>query len=275
MKNKKVFVVTGGSGVLGMEICRHLCKQGHDVALLSKDEEKLKEAVVQLKEITNGKVMGVTANVLDKYSLLQAKALIDEELGSCEVLINAAGGNHPDGTAATPYLQEEDLDSEVKTFYDMTTEGLRFVSDLNFLGTLLPVQVFTKDMIGVEGCSVLNVSSMSAFSPLTKIPAYSAAKASINNFTQWLAVYLSRVNIRVNAIAPGFFLTDQNRTLLTNQEGGLTDRGEQIIAHTPMQRFGRPEDLIGVVDWLCGDQAAFVTGVVVPVDGGFSAYSGV
>ena len=182
------------------------------------------------------------------------------------------------GTTSNPFLEAADLANKTegfKTFFDLDISGIQFTFNLNFIGTLLPTQVFAVDMIGRENCSVLNISSMNAFTPLTKIPAYSAAKSAVSNFTQWLAVHFSKVGIRVNALAPGFFLTDQNRSLLTEEDGSLTKRGQQIIDQTPMNRYGTPEDLVGTTLWLCGDGSKFVTGVVVPIDGGFAAYSGV
>lgn len=231
-------------------------------------------------EIENdgGIAIAVEANVLEKESLQIAKKEINEKLGPCDILINGAGGNHPLGTTSNSFLKEEDMLNDTdgfKTFFDLDPEGIKFVFDLNFIGTLLPTQVFATDMVGRSGCSILNISSMNAFTPLTKIPAYSGAKAAVSNFTQWLAVHFSKVGIRVNAIAPGFFLTDQNRSLLTENDGSLTQRGQQIIDQTPMGRYGEPEDLVGTTLWLCGDGSKFVTGVVVPIDGGFAAYSGV
>nr|WP_244267884.1 SDR family oxidoreductase [Nonlabens ulvanivorans] len=223
--------------------------------------------------------MGVAANVLEKESLETAKKEINDQLGKVDILINGAGGNHPLGTTSNPFFQMEDLNNTAegfKTFFDLDPKGIEFTFNLNFLGgTLIPTQVFATDMVGRDGCSVLNISSMNAFTPLTKIPAYSGAKAAVSNFTQWLAVHFSKVGIRVNAIAPGFFLTDQNRALLTNDDGSATPRGEQIISQTPMGRYGTPADLVSTVNWLCDDGAAFITGIVVPIDGGFSAYSGV
>ena len=273
----KVIVITGAGGVLCSSLAKALAKAGHKIAVLDLRIEAAKKVADEINA-AGGKAIGVAANVLKRESLDAAKDEVNSLLGSCDILINGAGGNHPLGTTTNPYLLEEDLTNETsdfKTFFDLDPEGIKFVFDLNFVGTLLPTQVFAKDMIGKKGCSILNISSMNSFTPLTKIPAYSAAKAAVSNFTQWLAVHFSKVGIRVNALAPGFFLTDQNRTLLTTEGGDLTPRGNTIIEQTPMGRFGEPEDLIGTTLWLCGEGASFVTGVVIPIDGGFSAFSGV
>lgn len=273
----RVVVLTGAGGVLCSTLAKAFAKQGDKVAVLDLNLD----AAVQVADAIDkdgGTAIGVKANVLEKESLEQAKKVVNEKLGPCQILVNGAGGNHPLGTTTNPFLELEDLENKAedfKTFFDLDAKGIEFVFNLNFLGSLLPTQVFAKDMIGKEDCSVLNISSMNAFTPLTKIPAYSGAKAAVSNFTQWLAVHFSKVGIRVNALAPGFFLTEQNRTLLTNSDGSLTARGNQIIDQTPMGKFGEPEDLIGTTLWLCGSGSSFVTGVVVPIDGGFSAYSGV
>lgn len=275
--NKKVVVLTGAGGVLCSTLALALAKEGHKLAVLDLKKEAADKVAKEINK-NGGHAIGVVANVLEKESLLEAKEEINSKLGPCDILVNGAGGNHPLGTTSNPYLEEEDLANTTegfKTFFDLDSSGIQFTFNLNFIGTLLPTQVFAKDMVGREGCSILNISSMNAFTPLTKIPAYSGAKAAVSNFTQWLAVHFSKVGIRVNALAPGFFLTDQNRALLTENDGSLTPRGNTIIGQTPMGRFGTPEDLIGTTLWLCGDGAAFVTGVVVPVDGGFSAFSGV
>jgi len=274
--SNKVVVITGGGGVLCQEMAYALAEKGAKIAILDLREENAKKVADNIIK-KGGTAIGVAANVLDINSLKKAHEEINSSLGPCDILINGAGGNHPKGTTSKNFLLEEDVSStdDVKTFFDLDPEGIKFVFDLNFIGTLLPTQVFAKDMIGKEGASILNISSMNAFRPLTKIPAYSGAKAAISNFTQWLAVHFSKVGIRVNAMAPGFFLTDQNRTLLTTADGSLTERGNTIISHTPMGRFGTPEDLIGTLLWLCGDGSKFVTGVVIPIDGGFSAFSGV
>ena len=273
----KVVVITGGGGVLCSTLAKAMAAKGYKIAILDLNEIASKKVAEEINQ-SGGTAFGYEANVLKRDSLEKASKRIHEELGSCDILINGAGGNHPLGTTSNPHLLEEDLQNEnpeFKSFFDLDTEGVKFVFDLNFIGTLLPTQVFSKDMVGKKGCSVLNISSMNAFTPLTKIPAYSGAKAAVSNFTQWLAVHFSKVGIRVNAMAPGFFLTEQNRTLLTDNQGELTSRGQTIIDQTPMGRFGEPEDLISTTLWLCDDTSSFVTGVVVPIDGGFSAFSGV
>ena len=272
----KVAVVTGGGGVLCGAMANALAEQGMQVAILDlrlENAQKVADSIVN----AGGKAIGLEANVLELDSLKNAHKEVVNQYGPCDILINGAGGNHPKGTTSKTHLYAEDLagSEEIKTFFDLDPEGIQFVFNLNFIGTLLPTQVFAKDMVGRDGCSVLNVSSMNAFTPLTKIPAYSGAKAAVSNFTQWLAVHFSKVNIRVNALAPGFFLTDQNKALLNNADGSLTDRGNVIIDHTPMSRFGEADDLVGTLLWLCSDGSKFVTGVVVPIDGGFSAFSGV
>ncbi len=273
----KVVVLTGAGGVLCSTLALALAKEGHKIAVLDLRKEAADKVATEINT-AGGLAIGVAANVLEKESLMAAKAIVNKELGVCDILVNGAGGNHPLGTTSNPYLLESDLANVTegfKTFFDLDVNGIQFTFNLNFIGTLLPTQVFATDMVGRKGCSVLNISSMNAFTPLTKIPAYSGAKAAVSNFTQWLAVHFSKVGIRVNALAPGFFLTDQNRSLLTESDGSLTQRGQQIIDQTPMGRYGEAEDLVGTTLWLCGEGAAFVTGVVVPIDGGFSAYSGV
>ena len=277
MNMNKTVVLTGAGGVLCSTLAIALAGQGHNIAVL----DLRKDAANKVADTINsngGNAIGVAANVLDKDSLVQAKKDVNDAFGKCDILINGAGGNHPLGTTSNPFFEMEDLKKTTegfKTFFDLDPKGIEFTFNLNFLGTLIPTQVFGEDMVGRDGCSVLNISSMNAFTPLTKIPAYSGAKAAVSNFTQWLAVHFSKVGIRVNALAPGFFLTDQNRTLLTNEDGSLTQRGQQIIDQTPMGRYGEPEDLVGTTLWLCSDASKFVTGVVVPIDGGFAAYSGV
>ena len=277
LKNK-VAVVTGGGGVLCSAMAKALAECGAAVAVA---DLKVEAAQRVADEITaaGGKAIAVACNALEKESLEAANTEIEKSLGPVSILINGAGGNHPKGTTAMEYLNPDDLlkdNRDFVTFYDLDPKGIEFVFNLNFLGTLLPTQAFTKKMAQERSGVIINVSSMNAFRPLTKIPAYSAAKAAVSNFTQWMAVHMAKAGIRVNAIAPGFFLTDQNRSLLTNPDGSMTPRSEKILAHTPMERFGDPSDLIGALLWLVSDPAAgFVTGVVVPVDGGFAAYSGV
>jgi len=274
---EKVVVLTGAGGVLCGALAKAYGAEGYKVAVV----DLKKEAADQIADEINrmgGTAIGVVANVLERKSLENCKEEINEKLGLCDILVNGAGGNHPLGTTSNPFFRAEDLDNKAegfKTFFDLDVEGIKFVFNLNFIGTLLPTQVFAKDMIGRAHCSILNISSMNAFTPLTKIPAYSGAKAAVSNFTQWLAVHFAKEGIRVNALAPGFFLTEQNRTLLTDEKGDLTARGNTIIGQTPMGRFGKPEDLISTTLWLSGEGASFVTGIVVPIDGGFSAFSGV
>ncbi|WP_207428747.1 SDR family oxidoreductase [Pedobacter sp. SYSU D00535] len=275
--NGKVAVITGGGGVLCSTMAKALANEGVKVAILDLKAENAEQVAAEITA-TGGTAIGVACNVLDIESIKAAHEVVLQKLGGCDILINGAGGNHPKGTTSNTHFLESDLDAQqegLRTFFDLDPEGIKFVFDLNFIGSLLPTQVFAKDMVKKPGSVIINISSMNAFRPLTKIPAYSGAKAAISNFTQWLATHFSKVGIRVNALAPGFFLTEQNRTLLTNADGSLTDRGNTIISHTPMGRFGTPDDLTGTLLYLCGEGSKFVTGVVIPIDGGFSAYSGV
>ncbi len=276
----KVVVVTGAGGVLCSEFAKTAAQCNAKVALLDLNLEAAQKFADEINA-DGGTAIAVKANVLSTEAMLEAKAEVDAKLGSCDILINGAGGNNPKGTTTKEYLFPEDLENNaeitgIKTFFDLDPDGVSFVFNLNFLGTLIPTQVFAKDMAKKEGTSIINVSSMNAFCPLTKIPAYSGAKAAISNFTQWLAVHFSKVGIRVNAIAPGFFATNQNKALLFNEDGSLTPRSDKILTHTPMGKFGAPEDLDGVLQFLLNEKASgFVNGVVIPVDGGFAAYSGV
>lgn len=278
----KTAVVTGGGGVLCSGFSKTLAAAGAKVVVCDLRLEAAEKVAADIRE-NGGDAIAVEMNVLDKSSVEAAKAVIDEKYGYVHILVNGAGGNNPKGSTSRDNLTPEEvaeLDEKgviegIKTFFDLDPEGISFVFNLNFLGTLIPTQVFARDMAR-EGGTIINVSSMNAFRPLTRIPAYSGAKAAVSNFTQWLAVHFAPVGIRVNAIAPGFFLTEQNRTLLTNPDGSLTARADKIITHTPMNRFGVPADLDGTLLWLADDKfSAFVDGVVVPVDGGFAAYSGV
>ncbi|MFN2747381.1 SDR family oxidoreductase [Bacillus sp. z60-18] len=272
----KVAVVTGGGGMLCSCFAKALAQCGVKVAVMSRRQTSAAKVAKEIQE-NGGEAIAIAANVLDKQSLEQAKQQISGTFGKCNILINGAGGNHPKGTTDKEYLYKEDLNCEqLTTFFDLDLEGVRSVFDLNFLGTLLTTQVFAKDMAGQDGNVIVNISSMNAYTPLTKIPAYSGAKAAVSNFTRWLAVHMSKAGIRVNAIAPGFFLTAQNKRLLCREDGTYTERAQKILEQTPLDRFGDPEDLIGTLLWLVSDQASrFVTGTVIPVDGGFSAYSGV
>jgi NAD(P)-dependent dehydrogenase (short-subunit alcohol dehydrogenase family) len=267
----QVAVVTGGAGVLCAAMCRALVEAGAKVAVL---DLRLEPAQALVAEIGNGAI-GVACNVLDKASVEAAAQKVVEAFpaeergtsGRVDILINGAGGNKPQATT-----------NPEQSFFDLPADAIRWVFDLNLMGAILPSQVFGKIMAGQKSGVIINISSMNSFRPLTRIPAYSAAKAGVSNFTQWLAVHMAQEyspEIRVNAIAPGFFVGDQNRALLMNVDGSLTPRGQQIMSHTPMGRFGVPEDLLGALMWLVSPASAFVTGIVVPVDGGFSAFSGV
>lgn len=265
----KSIIITGGAGILCSEMARALVRCGANVAVLDYNLEAAERLAAELEVLPGaGKVLAVKANVLETASVQAAVDAVLVKFGRIDGLINGAGGNKPDATT-----------SPEKSFFDLPAEALRWVFELNLLGTIIPSQVAGRPMAQQKAGVILNVSSMNAFRPLTRIPAYSAAKAGVSNFTQWLAVHMAQEyspNIRVNAIAPGFFITEQNRFLMTDAgTGKLTPRGEKIIAHTPMGRFGSPEDLNGTVLWLLSPASAFVTGIVVPVDGGFSAYSGV
>ena len=271
----KVAVVTGAGGVLCSYFAKVLARAGAKVALLDLNEEA---AAAYAEEINKegGIAKAYGCNVLDKEICDRVSEKILEDLGKCDILINGAGGNNPKATTDKEYFESGDIDADTKSFFDLDTDGVGFVFNLNFLGTLIPTQSFAKQMVGREGCNIINISSMNAFTPLTKIPAYSGAKAAISNFTQWLAVHFSKVGIRVNAIAPGFFSTKQNAKLLWNEDGTPTARTGKILAATPMGRFGETEELSGSLLFLADEKAAgFITGIVLPVDGGFSAYSGV
>lgn len=265
IKNK-IIVMSGATGVLGSALCVHLASEGATVVVLGRDQDKVK-ALVKRIEGAGGKAFPLISDVLKEDELLKSRKVLLDEFGRLDVLINAAGGNMP-GAVITPDQSVIDAD----------TESLRQVMELNYLGTFLPVKVFLPLFQKSEKGSIINISSMAASRPMTRVMGYSSAKAAIDNLTKWLSVEFCMKHgkdIRVNAIAPGFFLTEQNRSLLTLSDGKLTDRGSRILDHTPMGIFGEPEDLFGVTHWLCSDASSFVTGTIIPVDGGFSAYSGV
>ena len=274
----RVAVITGAGGVLCSGFAKTLAQLGVKVAVLDLREEAAQSVADEITA-AGGTALAVGCNVLEKESLEAAREKINSTLGLCDILINGAGGNSPKGTTSKDIFEDGDLENSVegvKTFFDLDPSGIQFVFNLNILGTLLTTQCFAKDMVGRENVSILNISSMNAFCPLTRIPAYSAAKAGVSNFTQWLAVHFAKSGIRVNAIAPGFFATNQNHSLLFNEDGSLTPRSEKIISHTPMGRFGTPEDLSGALAFFCDESySGFITGVVLPIDGGFNAYSGV
>lgn len=262
----KTIVITGGTGVLGQTMVKGLAAAGASVAILGRRKE-VAEALAKEVRSSGGQAIAVKADVLDREALTKARELILQEFGSIQILVNAAGGNMP-GAIVPPD----------KTFFDLNLDDFQKVVDLNLMGTVLPTQVFSEDMAKRKKGVIINIASMAAFRPLTRVVGYSAAKAAVENFTQWLAIEMAKKfgeGIRVNAISPGFFLTEQNRTLLTNTDGSYTARGQAAINQTPFARFGKPEELIGTLIWLCSDASLFVTGVNVPVDGGFNVFSGV
>lgn len=274
----RVAVVTGGGGVLCGDFAKALARQGVKVAVLDLNEAAAQKVVDEITA-AGGEAIAVGCNVLEPESMENARKIVNEKLGTCDILLNGAGGNNPKGTTTKETLEAVDLtnkDENIKTFFDLDPQGISFVFNLNFLGTLIPTQVFARDMAQKKNTCIVMVSSMNAYRPLTKIPAYSAAKAAVTNFTQFMAVHFADVGIRVNAIAPGFFSTNQNKTLLWNPDGTPTARTGKILAATPMKRFGEPEELDGTLLFLCDEAySGFITGMTIPVDGGFNAYSGV
>lgn len=274
LKNK-VCVITGGGGVIGNSLATGLAKAGVKIAVLDLSKKNADVLADKLKNEHGCDAIGIEANVLEKSSLVAAQKLINEKLGVVDFLINGAGGNSPDATTKSEFITDN-LESLEDSFFGLDLKSIVKVFDLNFMGTLIPTMVFGKEMVQRKSGVILNISSMNSFRPLTKIPAYSAAKSSVNNLTEWLAVHFAKMNVRVNAIAPGFFITAQNKFLLIDEKTGeLTDRGNKIISATPMGKFGEPDDLIGAALFLLSNASEFITGVVLPVDGGFNAYSGV
>lgn len=272
----KVAVVTGAGGVLCSAFAKVLARAGAKVALLDLNQAAAEKYAEEIRA-EGGIAKAYACNVLDKDVCYAVADQVCAELGPCDVLINGAGGNNPRATTDKEYFEPGDIEADTKSFFDLDKSGVEFVFNLNFIGTLIPTQAFARQMVGRPGCNILNISSMNAYTPLTKIPAYSGAKAAVSNFTQWLAVHFSKAGIRVNAIAPGFFSTKQNHALLFNEDGTPTARTGKILAATPMGRFGDSEkELSGAVLFLLNnDAASFITGVTLPIDGGFSAYSGV
>ena len=272
----RVAVVTGGGGVLCGDFAKALARQGVKVAVLDLNEAAAQKVADEITA-AGGTAIAVGCNVLEPESMENARAVINEKLGTCDILLNGAGGNNPKGTTTKETLEAVDLiekDENIKTFFDLDPQGISFVFNLNFLGTLIPTQVFARDMAQKENTCIVMVTSMNAYRPLTKIPAYSAAKAAVKNFTEFMAVHFAEVGIRVNAIAPGFFSTNQNKTLLWNEDGTPTARTGKILAATPMKRFGEARELEGSLLFLCDeDYSSFITGTTIIVDGGFNAYS--
>jgi len=272
----QVCVITGGAGIIGRSIVEGLASVGVRTAIVDINLEMAQRVADDIQNKYHVKTVGIQADVLNSESLGAAGDQIHDQLGKISLLINAAGGNSPEATTQAEFMEESHHRELEKTFFGLDISGFDWVFDLNFKGTLLPTMIFALDMIESGRGVILNISSMNAYKPLTKIPAYSAAKAAINNFTQWLAVHFAKINIRVNAVAPGFFLTQQNRFLLVDENTGKpTPRGDKIIANTPMGRYGKTEELQGTVLYLLSDISKFVTGVIIPVDGGYSAYGGV
>ncbi|MBN2165177.1 MAG: SDR family oxidoreductase [Marinilabiliaceae bacterium] len=272
----KVGVITGGGGVICSTMAKAMAEQGIKTAILDLNEEAAKVVADEIEKTYNVTSIGLAANVLSRESLEEAKKIINEKLGKVDFLVNGAGGNAATATTKVEQMKPADLNTPDDTFFGLQLEGFDKVFDLNFKGTLLPSMVFAKDMVARQTGGIVNISSMNSYRPLTRIPAYSAAKAAINNFTQWLAVHFAKTGVRVNSIAPGFLLTNQNRFLLIDEKTGeATPRGQKIINGTPMERYGTPDELTGTLLYLLSDWSKFIIGIVVPVDGGFSAYSGV
>jgi NAD(P)-dependent dehydrogenase (short-subunit alcohol dehydrogenase family) len=272
----KVCVLTGGAGVIGTALAEQMALAGVKVAILDINAEMAQKNAEEIRQRTGGELLGMKADVLSRESLEEVKQAIHDQWGKVSFLINGAGGNSPKATTQLEEMDEQTKTDMEKSFFGLQMEGFDWVFTLNFQGTLLPSMVFAQDMVEAGAGSIINISSMSAYHPLTKVPAYSAAKSAINNFTEWLATHFAKTGVRVNAIAPGFFLTNQNRFLLTDEKTGeLTARGHKIINNTPMARFGEVEELSGTVLYLLSDLSKFVTGVIIPIDGGYNAFSGV
>lgn len=272
----KTVVITGGSGVLCSAFAYAYAEQGMKVAVLGRTMPKLEPVAARINEL-GGAGLAVQCDVVDKKSVEAARKKVIDTFGRVDILVNGAGGNHPRGNTTKEHFEQGDIeDPDIISFFDLTKDNFNFVFDLNIVGTLIPTQVFLPDMLGVKGASVINIASMGSFKALTKVSAYSAAKAAVKNFTEWLAVHFAPSGVRVNALAPGWFQTAQNKSLLLNEDGTLNERSKKVIAHTPMGRFGVPEDLTGTMLYLADDSlSGFVTGATIPVDGGLLAYLGI